>query len=62
MPEPDLQLAASAIETASAIVRQATSKLAETGSVDADQVLAYETRSADNRDPHWTISRRIRTI
>jgi (2S)-methylsuccinyl-CoA dehydrogenase len=42
MPEPDLQLAASAIETASAIVRQATRKLAETGSIDADQVLAYD--------------------
>ncbi len=39
---PDLQSAASAIEVATGVIRAATKKLAETGSVDADQVLAYD--------------------
>ena len=39
---PDLQDAASAIELASKIVRGATAHLAATGSVDDDQVLAYD--------------------
>ncbi len=42
MSEPDLQQAASAIEAGTAIVRTGTKKLAETSSVDADQVLAYD--------------------
>lgn len=42
MSEPDLQQAASAIEAGAAVVRTATKKLAETSSVDADQVLAYD--------------------
>lgn len=42
MPEPDLQLAASAIEAGSTVVRGATKKLAEAGSIDVDQVLAYD--------------------
>ncbi len=42
MTTPDLQEAASAIELAAAVIRKATAKLAETSSVDADQVLAYD--------------------
>ena len=42
MSEPDLQRAASAIEAGATIVRAATTKLAETSSIDADQVLAYD--------------------
>jgi (2S)-methylsuccinyl-CoA dehydrogenase len=42
VPEPDLQAAASAIEAADQVVRRATRKLAETSSVDADQILAYD--------------------
>lgn len=42
MSEPDLQQAASAIEAGATVVRTATRKLAETSSVDADQVLAYD--------------------
>ncbi len=42
MSEPDLQQAASAIEAGATVVRTATKKLAETSSVDADQVLAYD--------------------
>ncbi len=42
MSEPDLQDASSAIEAAAAVVRAATRQLAETGSVDADQILAYD--------------------
>ncbi|MEM7327049.1 MAG: acyl-CoA dehydrogenase, partial [Actinomycetota bacterium] len=42
MSEPDLQQAASAIEAGATVVRAATKQLAETSSVDADQVLAYD--------------------
>ncbi|MEL7155916.1 MAG: acyl-CoA dehydrogenase family protein [Actinomycetota bacterium] len=42
MSDPDLSEAASAIEAAATIVRGATVQLAETGSVDADQILAYD--------------------
>ncbi len=42
MTEPDLQEAAAAIEAAAAVVRSATMNLAETSSVDADQVVAYD--------------------
>ena len=42
MSEPDLQQAASAIEAGTAIVRAGTIRLAETSSIDADQVLAYD--------------------
>ena len=42
MTEPDLSEAAAAIETAAAVIRGATRSLAETGSVDADQILAYD--------------------
>ncbi|MEZ5340269.1 MAG: acyl-CoA dehydrogenase family protein [Acidimicrobiales bacterium] len=42
MTLPDLQSAAAAIEVASGVIRSATRLLAETGSVDADQVLAYD--------------------
>ncbi len=42
IPPADLQQAASAIEAAASVVRAATRQLAETGSVDADQVLAYD--------------------
>lgn len=42
MTTPDLQAAASAIELADGIIRGAIAHLAETGSVDADQVLAYD--------------------
>ncbi len=42
MTQPDLQAAASAIELASGVIRGAISHLAETSSVDADQVLAYD--------------------
>ncbi len=45
-PEPDLQAAAAAIEAADRVVRTATRKLAETSSVDADQVLAYDVAHA----------------
>ena len=41
-PEPDLQAAAAAIEAADQVVRTATRKLAETSSIDADQILAYD--------------------
>jgi (2S)-methylsuccinyl-CoA dehydrogenase len=46
MTEPDLVAAAAAVESAAAVVRTATRQLAETGSVDADQVLAYDTAHA----------------
>lgn len=39
---PDLQEAASAIELADGVIRGAVIHLAETGSVDADQVIAYD--------------------
>ncbi|MGH1493375.1 MAG: acyl-CoA dehydrogenase family protein, partial [Acidimicrobiales bacterium] len=42
MSEPDLQQAAAAIDAGAAVVRIATGQLAETSSVDADQVLAYD--------------------
>ncbi len=42
MTTPDLQLAASCIETADGVIRGAVRHLAETSSVDADQVLAYD--------------------
>ncbi len=42
LPEPDLQAATSAIEAAEQVVRKATRKLAETSSIDADQILAYD--------------------
>ena len=42
MTEPDLTAAAEAIESAADVVRGATRKLAETGSVDVDQILAYD--------------------
>ncbi|MDA3040573.1 MAG: acyl-CoA dehydrogenase family protein, partial [Actinomycetota bacterium] len=42
MTTPDLQDAASAIELAAGVIRKATLQLAETSSVDADQVLAYD--------------------
>ena len=42
MIDPDLSDAAAAIETAAGVVRRATHSLAETGSIDADQVLAYD--------------------
>jgi (2S)-methylsuccinyl-CoA dehydrogenase len=42
MTDGDLQQAASAIELAAAVVRSATARLAETSSIDADQVLAYD--------------------
>jgi len=41
-PEPDLQAATSAIEAAEQVVRIGTRKLAETSSIDADQILAYD--------------------
>ncbi len=46
MPEPDLQNANAAIDAADSVVRNAVKKLAETGSVDADQVLAYDVAHA----------------
>lgn len=42
MTTPDLQAAASAIELADGVIKSAISHLAETGSVDADQVVAYD--------------------
>ncbi|MEM7338644.1 MAG: acyl-CoA dehydrogenase family protein [Actinomycetota bacterium] len=42
MVEPDLSAAADAINAADTVVRGATLSLAETGSIDADQVLAYD--------------------
>jgi len=42
MSEPDLSEAAATIETAAGVVRAGTRSLAETGSIDADQVLAYD--------------------
>jgi (2S)-methylsuccinyl-CoA dehydrogenase len=42
MTTPDLTAAAEAVELARGVVRAATSHLARTGSVDADQVLAYD--------------------
>lgn len=42
MSEPDLQQAATVIEAGADVVRTATRRLAETSSVDADQVLAYD--------------------
>ncbi len=42
MTEPDLQRAATAIEAGALVVRSATGQLAETSSIDADQVLAYD--------------------
>jgi (2S)-methylsuccinyl-CoA dehydrogenase len=42
MTAPDLQDAASVIELASRVIHQATRRLAETSSIDADQVLAYD--------------------
>ena len=42
MTEPALQEAAAALDAATTVVRSATKTLAETGSVDADQVLAYD--------------------
>jgi (2S)-methylsuccinyl-CoA dehydrogenase len=42
MTAPDLAAAAAAIDTAHAVVAAATTHLARTGSVDADQVLAYD--------------------
>lgn len=42
MTTPDLPDAASAIELAAGVIRKATLRLAETSSVDADQVLAYD--------------------
>ncbi len=46
MPEPDLQNANAAIDAADSVVRSAVRKLAETGSIDADQVLAYDVAHA----------------
>ncbi len=46
MTNPDLQDAASAIELAAGVIRKATLRLAETSSVDADQVLAYDVAHA----------------
>ncbi len=46
MPEPDLQNANAAIDAADSVVRNAVKRLAETGSVDADQVLAYDVAHA----------------
>jgi (2S)-methylsuccinyl-CoA dehydrogenase len=40
--EPALQDAAAALDAAAAVVRSGTRSLAETGSIDADQVLAYD--------------------
>ena len=42
MTQPDLQAAASAIELSSGVIRGAIAHLAATGSVDTDQVLAYD--------------------
>ncbi len=42
MTQPDLQAAASAIELASGVISGAITHLAETSTVDADQVLAYD--------------------
>ncbi len=42
MTTPDLQAAAEAIELSSSVIKGAIAHLAETGSVDADQVLAYD--------------------
>ncbi|MDH3293461.1 MAG: acyl-CoA/acyl-ACP dehydrogenase [Acidimicrobiia bacterium] len=42
MPEPDLQQANLAIDAGATVVRRAVRNLAETGSIDADQVLAYD--------------------
>jgi (2S)-methylsuccinyl-CoA dehydrogenase len=42
MTAPDLQDAAAAVELASGVIRSATRHLAETSSVDAEQVLAYD--------------------
>ena len=42
MTEPDLQRAATAIEAGAQVVRAGTRQLAETSSIDADQVLAYD--------------------
>ncbi len=42
VPEADLQAAAAAIESAERVVRTATRRLAETSSIDADQILAYD--------------------
>lgn len=42
LPSANLQDAASTIEAAASVVRSATALLSETGSVDADQVIAYD--------------------
>ena len=42
IPTPDLQDAVAALDAASAVVNSAIAKLAATGSVDEDQVLAYD--------------------
>ena len=42
MPEPDLHQANAAIDAADSVVHNAVRRLAETGSVDSDQVLAYD--------------------
>ena len=42
MSEPDLQEAASAIEAAARVVTKATLKLSKEGSIDTDQLLAYD--------------------
>ena len=46
MPEPDLQQANLAIDTGASVVRSAVKNLAETGSIDSDQVLAYDVAHA----------------
>ncbi|HSL59842.1 MAG TPA: acyl-CoA dehydrogenase family protein [Acidimicrobiales bacterium] len=46
MTAPDLHAAAAAIDAAHGVVRRAVARLAETGSVDADQVLAYDAAHA----------------
>ncbi|MEM7273421.1 MAG: acyl-CoA dehydrogenase family protein [Actinomycetota bacterium] len=46
MNEPDLQEAAAAIEAGATVVRAATRRLAETSSIDAEQVLAYDVAHA----------------
>lgn len=46
MTAPDLHAAAAAIDAAHGVVRRAVARLAETGSVDADQVLAYDVAHA----------------
>jgi (2S)-methylsuccinyl-CoA dehydrogenase len=42
LPAPDLSAAASAVDLARAVVQQGLAHLAATGSVDADQVVAYD--------------------